>query len=87
MFYRYGHQVVLIMTNSKVGGLPIGVMILGNQSEITYTMGFKMLQDILNISPKCIMTDCSDAERNALHAVFPGNIYVNNTCVNLSNGQ
>ena len=74
LFLRYGHSVTLLMTNSKAGGLPLGVLIHENQTETTYRDCLNLFKQIYKgQSPLYVMTDNSDAERNALKSIFPGN--------------
>ena len=62
------------MTNSKAGGLPLGVLITENQTEKTYTDALLPFKNIFQGTPPTyFMTDNALAERQALHSVFPGN--------------
>ena len=64
---RVNHQLVKLMTESPVGGLPLGFMILSDQTEKTLDAGFEDLKKLLpekaffgrgaNRGPALIMTD------------------------------
>ena len=64
---RVNHQLVKLMTESPVGGLPLGFMILSDQTEKTLDAGFEDLKKLLpdqaffgrgaKRGPELIMTD------------------------------
>ena len=70
---RMNHQLVKLMTESPVGGLPLGFMILSDQTEKTLDAGFEDLKKLIpekafygrgaGIGPQLIMTD-DDSVRN-----------------------
>lgn len=69
--------VTFIFTASKVGALPVSVILHTSQSENQYTLAFKGVKEFIedkfnkSFQPLVIMTDDSCAERNALKNVFP----------------
>jgi hypothetical protein len=74
-----GHHVLtFLFSRCPVGAVPIGVIITNGQSEEHYRNGFMALKRALGefgfngkLAPEVFMTDDSDAERNALQAVWP----------------
>ena len=78
---RMNHQLVKLMTESPVGGLPLGFMILSDQTEKTLDAGFEDLKKLLpekafygrgaERGPELIMTD-DDPVRNFIKV--PNNI-------------
>lgn len=69
--------VPFVFCGSKIGGLPIGCILHASLMEDNYKIAFKLLKESLESNanktfrPSVIMTDNSDAERNALQHVFP----------------
>ncbi|KAJ8970404.1 hypothetical protein NQ317_017186 [Molorchus minor] len=62
----------------KIGAIPLAVILHTEQTEANYTLAFSLLKRVLHSDdfgkkgfPSVIMTDDSEAERNALSAVFP----------------
>ena len=70
----YGNKLVLLMTNSPVGGLPVAGFFTPSESTDCLTAGLEMLKEkatALKESPIAFMTDHCDMERSAIAAVFP----------------
>ncbi|XP_066440463.1 uncharacterized protein [Eleutherodactylus coqui] len=77
---RYNCRIFLIMTDSSVGGLPLGVLLMSSESEKVL---FQALQDYKllltesafggrgQLGPVVFLTDDSKAEQNAIKKVFP----------------
>lgn len=69
--------VTFIFAATKIGALPIVVILHTSQSQENYTHSFQCAKDYLEetcqkvFQPKIVMTDDSSAERNALRTVFP----------------
>ncbi|KAJ2952467.1 hypothetical protein O0L34_g6778 [Tuta absoluta] len=69
--------VTFIFAATKIGALPIVVILHTSQSEKNYTHCFQSAKKCLEetcqkvFEPKIAMTDDSSAERNALRTVFP----------------
>lgn len=69
--------VTFIFAATKIGPLPIVVILHTSQSQEIYTHSFQCAKDYLEetcqkvFQPKIVMTDDSSAERNALRTVFP----------------
>ena len=75
--------VTLLITNSLVGALPIGIIVTGTKSEEAYVNGFKIYSEILPhdvkfnglpgdaLGPKIFMADDDPALRNALRRTWP----------------
>lgn len=70
-------SVTFIFAATKIGALPIAVILHKNKSENDYLYALKMAKQYLEAScnklfePQIIMTDDDSAERNALKVVFP----------------
>ena len=76
-------RVLVLLTHSAVGGLPLGVLIVTSESEKTLHAALELYKGMLtnssffgrgNSGPQIIMTDDSRAERNALRAAFPSSV-------------
>ena len=77
---RQNARVILLMTHSAAGGLPLGVLILSNEQCATITAALRLYMTMLDnrcfggrgaAGPAVFMTDDSTAERAALQDVFP----------------
>ena len=75
------HAITFVLTPTAAGAVPLGVLITDSASEASYTTAFNLLKQILPPSsfggngwPATFMTDDSDAERNALHSVWPDSV-------------
>jgi len=77
---RFGCKIFIIYTNSCVGGLPVGGIILTSESMSVIAEGLELWKKLFSPSllsgrsfkgPKVFMTDDSAAERGALCNVFP----------------
>lgn len=77
---RYGCIVFMIYTNSCDVGLPVGTIILTNESTSVISVGLELWKTLFPldalggrglVGPKIFMSDDSTAERNALHEAFP----------------
>ena len=77
---RYNCPTFIVSTSSAGGGIPLGVVITSGESEDTLTECFAQLRLVLpekafygrgNSGPKILMTDDSEAEKNALQNVWP----------------
>ena len=74
---RMNHQLVKLMTESPVGGLPLGFMILSDQTEKTLDAGFEDLKKLIpekafygrgaGRGPELIMTDDDSVRNMELH--------------------
>ena len=82
---RSNCRVFVLLTHSPAGGLPLGVFITPSESEEVIKFGLETLKEVLpkdafygrgSDGPKVIMTDDSQAERSAIHTVWP-------TCIRL----
>ncbi len=75
---RFGTKVLLLMTNSCAGGLPIGVAVMSSETSEMLSAIFSSFKSLLDEdsfcgqgSPAvCITDDCS-TERNSLRVNFP----------------
>jgi len=70
--------VTLLLMPSVCGGIPLGVLVTCSMTEAAYANGFRLLQTAFghsafadSLCPAVFMMDDSDAERNALRAVWP----------------
>lgn len=70
--------VTFFFGSSKIGGIPMGVVLHTGQSQNNYTSAFELLKKLIRPNgfyergePNVIMTDDSIAERKALKACFP----------------
>jgi len=70
--------VTFFFGSSKIGGIPMGVVLHTGQSQDNYTSAFELLKKLIGPNgfngrgePNVIMTDDSIAERKALQACFP----------------
>ncbi|XP_076036776.1 uncharacterized protein LOC143022436 [Oratosquilla oratoria] len=71
-------SLTILVCSSAAGGLPLGVILSSTQTKEDYLRGFTLLQAMLGdvafngkLHPECFITDDSDAERGALHEVWP----------------
>ncbi|CAI6377696.1 unnamed protein product [Macrosiphum euphorbiae] len=70
-------SVTVLLTATKGGAVPIGVLIHKQQTAVAYEKGFKMLMDNFPLCfngltyPKIIMTDDSMAEKKAIQEIWP----------------
>lgn len=73
------YRVFILLTHSVAGGLPLGVIILGNESTKSITDGLLLFQDLVgpkaffgrgSMGPIVFMTDDSTAEREAIKNVY-----------------
>ena len=71
-------SVTLLMTRSSIGALPLAVTVSTGQDEVDYLACFSAIKKILgndafgeNKYPQVFMTDDGEAEKNALHRVWP----------------
>ena len=72
------HIITFFLTPTVCGGVPLGVVITSSTTEAAYTAGFQLLKSAFgksafgsSLHPSVFMTDDSDAERNAIKAVWP----------------
>ena len=77
---RHNCRVFLLLTHSPVGGLPLGVIVTSSESENTIRYGLELLKTVFpdgafygrgHKGPMIFMTDDAEAERMAIHNVFP----------------
>jgi len=76
---RYNLSVFLLSTSHSGGGLPLGAMIVSDESTTTIQDSFLQLLTILpkkafynaENGPSIIMTDNSESQRQALSATWP----------------
>ena len=78
---RYDTKLFHLICPSAVGGLPLGNIITSKEDEETIYAALTPFKSILpkdaffgrgpNAGPKIIMTDDSDAERNAVKKLWP----------------
>ncbi|KAF0725292.1 Uncharacterized protein FWK35_00032336, partial [Aphis craccivora] len=70
-------SVTVILTATKGGAVPIGILVHRQQTSLSYEKGFKMLNEFFPNCfggleyPKIIMTDDSIAEKNDIKEVWP----------------
>lgn len=72
------HAITFLLTPTSAGAVPVGLIITDSASEASYTVAFQLLKNILPSTSfgghgyqATFITDDSDAERNALQAVWP----------------
>ena len=72
-------RVFLVITHSVVGGLPLGILILSDETTPTLVAGFTHLKECMGegsfcsqLYPSVIMTDNCSELRSALRLVWPG---------------
>jgi len=79
-FDREQYRVFALLSQSYVGGLPLGIIITATESGDALSTGLKLLLELIdpkkafygNGQPNIVMTDNSAAEQKALGTVFPG---------------
>ena len=70
-------RVTFIFASLKIGAAPIACVLHTDETEANYTLAFMAVKEALEsgndkkIQPSVIMTDDSEAERNALKCVYP----------------
>ncbi|CAG8695424.1 3558_t:CDS:2, partial [Scutellospora calospora] len=74
-------SISLLYTSCMVGALPLGIFLTSDEAEVTIENAINLLKTILpanafygrgpEIGPKVIITDYSNAERNALQICWP----------------
>ncbi|KAL1450659.1 hypothetical protein WDU94_002998 [Cyamophila willieti] len=67
-------KVIILLSPSVAGALPLGIIIATSEREVVITKGLEMLRDMLkepDFSPKLIISDDSEVERNSLKKMFP----------------
>jgi len=71
------HSITFMLMPCAAGAVPVAVIITDGQAKKDYTAGFRQLRECGlrlfggNGYPEVFMTDDSDAEQQALHAVWP----------------
>ena len=83
---RHDTKLFHLICPSAVGGLPLGNIITSKEDEETICAALTLFKSILpkdaffgrgpNVGPKIIMTDDSDAERNAVKKLWPNVSFV-----------
>ena len=77
---RHNCRVFVLLTHSPVGGLPLGVIVTSSESESTIRYGLELMKSVYpdgafygrgNEGPAIFMTDGAEAERMAIHNVYP----------------
>ncbi|KAK3931457.1 PKS-NRPS hybrid synthetase [Frankliniella fusca] len=77
---RQNNRVFPLLAPSVAGALPLGLVIVSSESEVTITAGLKLLMSLVPPEgfygrgikgPAIFMTDDCTAERNALMNIFP----------------
>jgi hypothetical protein len=53
---------------------PVSIAVCTNEAEADFTFLFESLKENSNYTPKCLVSDCSDAISNACSAVFDENV-------------
>ncbi|KAG9485852.1 uncharacterized protein [Eleutherodactylus coqui] len=77
---RYNCRIYLIMTDSRVGGLPLGVLLTSSESKKVLIQALEDYKSLLTdsafggrgqLGPVAFLTDDSKAQQNAIEVVFP----------------
>ncbi|KAL1450378.1 hypothetical protein WDU94_002750, partial [Cyamophila willieti] len=72
--YKQSCRVTFLLSPSVAGALPLGIIVMTSEREVLITKGIEMVKEMLKdpeLSPKMIISDDSEPERNSLMKMFP----------------